>query len=264
MKSFLSSKCALGFVLTGVALTTVAASKNKLDARVRDLTDYFDSVQQDSSKAVPAEILSKAEGLVIMRNYKAGFIIGLSGGHGVAIVKNKATGTWGPISFVKAGEGSFGFQAGAQRNDMILVLMNSDGVSLLTNPNLKLGVDVRATVGPKSMGDQANLKTDSTPVLVYGDTKGLYGGASIQTGGLFPDGDDNEEYYDQKASPSEILTGGKVQPTQAAQLLAQKIEQYAKPAVGAPATSATGKTDQKSTDSRTDSQAEQRKTGDNK
>ena len=46
---------------------------------------------------------------------------------------------------------------------MILVLMNSDGVKLLTEPNMKLGVDVRATVGPKSAGDQANLKTDKTP-----------------------------------------------------------------------------------------------------
>src|SRR5215470_17603682 len=99
----------------GVAALVMGASKNKLDARVRDLTDYFESVQKDSTKAVPAEVLNKAEGMVIMRNYKAGFIIGVSGGAGVALVKDKATGKWGPVSFVKAGEGSFGFQAGAQR-----------------------------------------------------------------------------------------------------------------------------------------------------
>jgi len=246
MKTQLSrnTRC-FGVLFTALALSTIAASKNKLDSRVRDLTDYFESVQHDSSKAVPAEVLSKAEGLVIMRNYKAGFIIGLSGGHGVAMTKNKTTGTWGPVGFVKAGEGSFGFQAGAQRNDLILVLMNSEAVSLLTNPNLKLGVDVRATVGPKSAGDQANFKTDNTPVLVYGDTRVLFGGAAIETGGLFPDGGDNEEYYDQKLSMSDILTGEKVQPTPAAKLLADKIEQSAKAAVGAPATTATGKTEEK-------------------
>ena len=43
----------------------------------------------------------------------------------MAIAKDKTTGKWGPVGFVRAGEGSFGFQAGAQRNDMILVLMNS-------------------------------------------------------------------------------------------------------------------------------------------
>jgi SH3 domain-containing YSC84-like protein 1 len=231
-----------------LVLTTVAASKNQLDSRVRDLADYFSSVQNDPSKAVPAEILSKAEGLVIMRNYKAGFIVGVSGGRGVAIVKNKATGSWGPVAFLKAGEGSFGFQAGAQRSDMILVLMNKDALSLLTNPNLKLGVDIRATVGPKSAGDQANLKTDDTPVLVYGDTRGLFGGAAIETGGLFPDQGDNEDYYGQKLSTSDILTGGKVEPTPAAKQLAEKIDQFARPAVGAPGSATTGKTDGTATD----------------
>src|SRR6267142_5404280 len=167
-----------------IAIPALAESKNKLDARVRDLADYFETVQKDASTAVPAEILRKAEGLIIMRTYKAGFIVGVAGGHGVAVVKNKASGKWGPIGFLKAGEGSFGFQAGGQRADMILVLMNSDGVKVLTDSNLKIGVDVRATVGPKSAGDQANLKTDQTPVLIYSDTKGLYGGASLQTGGL--------------------------------------------------------------------------------
>jgi lipid-binding SYLF domain-containing protein len=210
------------------ALPAFAASKNKLDARARDLTDYFDSVQKDAAKAVPSEILAKAEGIVIMRNYKAGFIVGLSGGHGVAVVKDKATGKWGPIGFVKAGEGSFGFQAGAQRNDLILVLMNSDGLKVLTDPNLKLGVDVRATVGPHSGGDQANFKTDTTPVLVYGDTRGLFGGASIETGGVFPDGGDNEEYYGKELNMKDILVGGKIEPTEAAKLLGSKIQQYAK------------------------------------
>jgi SH3 domain-containing YSC84-like protein 1 len=165
-----------------------------------------------------------------MRTYKAGFIFGVAGGHGVAIVKNKTTGKWGPVGFVKSGEGSFGFQAGGQRSDMILVLMNSTGVKVLTEPNFKIGVDVRATVGPKSAGDQANLKTDDTPVLVYSDTKGVYGGASLQTGGIFPDSGDNEDYYGKELTMTEILVDGKVEPTEAAKLLADKIEQYAKPA----------------------------------
>src|SRR4030095_9804498 len=100
--------CLATMLITSLAFPAFAASKNKLDARVRDLTEYFETVQKDATKAVPAEFLSKAEGLVLMRNYKAGFIVGVSGGHGVAIVKNKTTRKWGPVGFVKAGEGSFG------------------------------------------------------------------------------------------------------------------------------------------------------------
>jgi lipid-binding SYLF domain-containing protein len=211
-----------------VALPSLAASKNKLEARARDLTDFFETVQKDSANAVPASILQKAEGLIIMRNYKAGFIIGVAGGDGIAIVKNKSTGQWGPIGFLKAGEGSFGFLAGGQREDLILVLMNSDGIKILTDPTLKLGVDVRATAGPHSVGEEANLKTQDVPVLVYRDTKGVYGGAAIQTGGVFPDPDDNQKYYGQKLTMEEILVQGKVQPTDAAKELAAKIQQYSK------------------------------------
>jgi len=230
-------KLILATVLAASLVAPVwAATKNKLDARARDLTDYFDKVQKEPKTAVPGEILGKAQGLIIMRNYKAGLIVGISGGHGVAIAKDKTTGKWGPIGFVKAGEGSFGFQAGAQRNDMILVLMNSDGMKVLTDPNFKLGVDVRATIGPRSAGDQANFKTDNTPVLVYGDTRGLFGGAALETGGVFPDGSDNEDYYGKKVSMPDILLGGKIEPTEAAKLLSAKIEQYAtpKPVVQAP------------------------------
>ncbi len=222
--------CCAAVLAASLTLPTLAASKNKLDAQVRDLTDYFEKVQKDKGTSVPAEILSKAEGMIIMRTYKAGFIVGVEGGRGVAIVKNKTTGKWGPVGFIKSGEGSFGFQAGGQRSDVILVLMNSDGVKVLTDPNLKLGVDIRATAGPKSMGDQANLKTDQTPVLIYSDTRGAYGGASLETGGVFPDSGDNKDYYGKKLTMTEILVEGKVEPTEAARLLAGKIEEYARPA----------------------------------
>src|SRR5215831_1481895 len=128
--------CFATALATSLAVPVLAASKNKLDAKVRDLTDYFEKFEQDAPKAVPAEILSKAQGIVIMRSFKAGFIVGVEGSGGVAMVKDKTSGKWGPVGFVKGGEGSFGFQAGAQRSDVILVLMNSSGISLLTDPNL--------------------------------------------------------------------------------------------------------------------------------
>jgi lipid-binding SYLF domain-containing protein len=78
------------------------------------------------------------------------------------------------------------------------------------------------------MGDQANFKTENNPVLIYGDTKGLYGGASLQTGGIFPDSGDNKKYYGKKLTMQEILVAGKVEPTEAAKSLAAKIEEFAK------------------------------------
>ncbi len=61
-------------------------------------------------------------------------------------------------------------------------------------------------------------------------TIGAYTAAPLQTGGLFPDAGDNKKYYGRKLTMSEILVEGKVQPTEAARLLAGKIEQYSRPA----------------------------------
>jgi lipid-binding SYLF domain-containing protein len=211
-----------------LAAPAMAASRSKLDDRVRDVTQYFDGVQKDPEKSVPAEILSKAEGLIIMRSYKAGFIVAVSAGGGVAIAKNRTTGKWGPVGFLKSGEGSFGFQAGGERCDLIMVLMDTNGLKVLTDPNFKLGVDIKATIGPRSEGEQANFKTDKTPVLVYGDTRGVFGGASVQTGGIVPDSGDNEDYYGKELTMTEILVGDQVKPTKTAKALAKKIEDYAK------------------------------------
>lgn len=49
-----------------LVLPAMAASKHKLDSRIRDLTDYFESVQKDADNKVPAEVLQKAEGLIIV------------------------------------------------------------------------------------------------------------------------------------------------------------------------------------------------------
>src|SRR3974390_1069952 len=93
--------CFAAMLVVSLALPAMAASKKKLDARGRDLTDYFESVQKDKDNAVPAEILQKAVGLVVMRTYKAGFIVGLEGGPGGAIVTNNTTGKWAPVGFLK-------------------------------------------------------------------------------------------------------------------------------------------------------------------
>ena len=100
--------------------------------------------------------------------------------------------------------------------------------------------DVNLGVGSGSHGAQTAtvlkgveaVLLDERPdyLLIYGDTKGVYGGASLQTGGLFPDSGDNQEYYGKKLTMSEILVGGKVEPTEAAKLLGNKIEEYGKPA----------------------------------
>lgn len=217
--------------MVALTLSTQAASQEDIDLQIRERTASFVGMQQDPEKLVPPEILQKAEGLVLLERVKAGFIFAYEGGGGVAVVKDKKTGKWGPAAVLKAGNASFGFQAGGQKSFVVLVLMNATGTRLLIDSNMKIGVDARATAGPHTAGADASLTTDETPVLVYSDVGGLFAGASIEGGALVPDNKANASYYGQPLiTMKEILFDQKVKSTEAAQELARKIEEYSKPA----------------------------------
>ncbi len=215
----------------GLAFSLQAASTAELDTQIRERTASFVALQLDPEKRIPPEVLRKAEGLVLLQRVKAGFIFAYEGGGGVAIVKDKKTGKWSPVGLLKAGTASFGLQAGGQKSFVVLVLMNATGTRLLIDSSTKIGADAHATAGPHTAGTGTDLTGEETPVLVYSDVGGLFAGASIEGGSLSPDNKANAAYYSQPLiTMKEILFEQKVKPTEPAQELAAKIEEYSKPA----------------------------------
>jgi len=211
-----------------LTLPVLATTKEKLDSRVGELAGYFQAVQSNPATAVPAEVLQKAEGLVIMHGYRGGLVLGYAGGEGLVIVKDKTTGQWGPVAFVRGAQGTFGFQGGAEQTDFVLALMNTNALETITSAAMSPGAAARATAGDKSAGDQAYYTFEKGSVLVYGQWQGLYGGACLQSGWLVPDSGANKKYYGKELTPREILMDGQVEPTEAAKGLASKIEQFAR------------------------------------
>src|SRR5271167_1486851 len=102
----------LGLTLLGFVGTTWATEVADLDARIQKLTAKFDAMQQQPDKAVPAELLRKAQGIVLLDRTKAGFIFGYQGGGGVTLVKDTKMQQWSPVAFLSAGEASLGLQIG--------------------------------------------------------------------------------------------------------------------------------------------------------
>jgi lipid-binding SYLF domain-containing protein len=74
-----------------------------------------------------------------------------------------------------------------------------------------------------------DCECEKPSVLVYGEWRGLYGGACLQTGWLLPDSAANTKYYGKELTMREILVDGQAEPTEAAKSLVSKIEQYSKP-----------------------------------
>src|SRR5262245_39457426 len=86
----------LGLLLLGSASATLAIDKAGLDYRIRMLTAKFEAMQAKPDKAIPAENLQRAQGIILLDRTKAGFLFAYQGGAGVALVKEPRSEKWSP------------------------------------------------------------------------------------------------------------------------------------------------------------------------
>lgn len=194
--------------------------------RIERSKEYLDDFQKAPDQGIPEGLLADCKGVIIVKQFKAGFGIGIKGGTGLAMLKDK-NGQWSPPVFIKTGEGSIGWQIGGAAIDSIFLIMNEDGVNMLLKTKFKVGVDAAATAGP--VGRNAEAKVGAgTAILVYSRAKGLYAGASFEGGLLLIDGDLNEDFYsvdDIKAE--DILQNNKVSMPKEAFPLVEALNRYA-------------------------------------
>jgi SH3 domain-containing YSC84-like protein 1 len=214
-------------VLTGVTEgrgRIIGKSPEKMDERIEKMRVFFEELQSIPESRIPGELLAKAQGLIIMRNFKVGLIVGAQVGAGVATVRDPRTGQWSAPAFVNTVEGSYGFQIGGQKADTVMLLMNDRGMEVLRRGGLKFGVDVRATAGPVSAGGDWKADTIKEPVLVYTNAGGLFAGAAIEGGGIGTADEANYVYHG--ASSEEVLFQGKGRLTETGQRFLATIRRY--------------------------------------
>jgi lipid-binding SYLF domain-containing protein len=217
----------LGLLLLGVVSPVLGVDRAQLDDRIRMLTGNFEALQAQSDKRVPADVLRKAQGIILLNTTKAGFVFAFQGGDGVAMVKDK-WGNWSPVAFLNKNEGSFGFQAGGQRNFYVILLMNTNVTRGLLKPAVEFGGEAQGTAGNNSSKAEGKFVSPLQSVVVYDDHDGFYAGAALKTGALSPADDDNKVYYGQSVTMSDILFDKKLEPTQASYDLAAKIKTWSK------------------------------------
>jgi lipid-binding SYLF domain-containing protein len=223
MKTFM-----LGLMIVGLAGAALAIEPAQLDDRIRTLTAKFDAMQL-TDKAIPADALRRAQGIVLLDRTKAGFLFAYEGGGGVAIVRDGNGESWSPAAFLGASEASLGVQLGAEQGFYVILFMNPNATRLLTEPNFQFGGEARGTAGPSSAGKEGKVVTPAEhPVLVYDSRNGLFGGAVVKGGSINPDDKANRVYYGQPLTMREILFDHKVQASESAVNLARELNKCSK------------------------------------
>ena len=217
----------IGLMLLGIAGSALALDRVDLDNRIRTLTAKFEALQQDPAKAIPAETLGKAKGIVLLDRIKAGVVFAYQGGSGVAMAKD-ASGRWSPAAFLKADEASLGAQVGGQHSFIVMVFMDANFERWFNDEKARYGGEARGTAGESTAGVGSTTGPQEPSVLVFDSREGLYGGAAVKAGSITFDDTGNRIYYGQPLTANDILIGGKVKPTEAAVALADQIAASAK------------------------------------
>ena len=161
---------------------------------------------------IPSDLISQAKAILIFPTLvKVGFLVGGRHGDGVASMRAKKTGKFGPPTFLTQSGLSFGFQIGAEAVDLILLVMTERGLEGLLKDQLTLGADAAISAGP--VGRHAEAATDigmQGEIYSYSRSKGAFAGISLKGTVITTDEDANRVYYDRTLRAKDILMRGKV------------------------------------------------------
>ena len=227
---FLWGMLCLSLLLTVFVVSPACADNSKLNIKISEADDLIREIMQMPEQSIPADLLAKAEGIVIFPSVlKGGFIFGARYGTGVALHRDKQTRKWSAPCFYRIAGGSWGLQIGGQIIDLVLVITNERGMKGLLQNNFTLGGDAAVSAGP--VGRNAEIATDlylKAGILSYSRSKGLFAGIALDGAVLSPVADANERYYGQKLTSYDILMANKAQPTTEGKTLISTINKYSK------------------------------------
>ncbi len=194
----------------GPAFVTIANAGAREEGRLLTATEVLEEVEGMPDQRLPDTLLSRAYGIAVIPDVtKVAFIFGGRHGNGVLVVRDKLTAPWSNPSFVSLTGGSWGFQAGAQSSDIILVFTTKTGVEGIAGGKLTLGADASVATGP--VGRQGSAATDmnfNAEIYSYARTRGLFGGIALDGSVISIDKSANAALYGKSGvTATEIFSG---------------------------------------------------------
>ena len=201
----------LTLILSFCSLTSFAADdqtkESKATDRVQAAADVLNEIEGAPDSGIPQEILGSAECVAVVPSMlKGGFIVGAKYGRGLASCRTPKG--WSAPAFFSVQGGSFGFQIGGQAVDLVMLIMNKDGMQHLLSSQFALGADASVAAGP--VGRHAEGNTDwkmRAQVLTYSRARGVFAGVSLNGAVVKQDKNSTRDFYGHFVTSKAALTG---------------------------------------------------------
>jgi lipid-binding SYLF domain-containing protein len=226
-------KIALLVLVVSLCSFTFAADdqgkESKATDRVQAAADVLNEIQSAPDSGIPEEVLGRSECVAVVPSMlKGGFIVGAKYGRGLASCRTPKG--WSTPAFFTLTGGSFGFQIGGQAVDLVMLIMNNDGMQHLLSSQFALGADASVAAGP--VGRHAEGNTDwkmRAQVLTYSRARGVFAGVSLNGAVMKQDKDSTRDFYGHMVTFKAALTG-EVDPPAAANSFLTTLAKWAQEA----------------------------------
>jgi len=198
-----------------------AFAQKTAEARLNAATEDLKEMMTASDKGIPQDLLNKASCIVIVPNLKAGgFIGGAQYGRGFFTCRRENGVGWHAPGSIKLTGGKFGLLIGVKETDVIMLVMNKDGMNHLLSDKFQIGGEASGAAGP--VGRDSSAMTDAemhAEILSYSRSRGVFGGLDIGGSAVSTDEDANKELYGKEISNKEIINSKMMVPAAAKPLI---------------------------------------------
>ncbi len=191
--------------------------KSELEKRIDNAAHVLDEIMATPDKGIPDKIMSDAKCIAVIPSMVK-IAIGFGGSHGKGVATCRTeTGRWSAVAPITITGGSWGLQLGGQAVDLVMVVMNDQGMQHMLASKFKIGADASAAAGP--VGRHAGADTDwkmKSEVLTYSRSRGLFAGIDLNGASVTQDKDETRILYG-KFVPFDDILEGKVRRTHMSQ-----------------------------------------------
>ena len=190
---------------------------------VDQATAIIQRFQEIPEKGIPPSVLKAARGVAILTVTKAGFIGSVRSGSGVVVARTDKG--WSGPSAIGTGGVGFGFQAGVEITEFVMILNTPAAVEAFSKQaNVTLGGNLSISAGPVGRTAEASVALQSA-IYSYSRSQGFFAGVSLEGTVVSVRDEANAAYYGRPVTAQEILSG-KVQAPAGAQNLLQELSKY--------------------------------------
>jgi lipid-binding SYLF domain-containing protein len=215
---------ASGLAATGLFVASIFSAAVAVADTPERLTAAAESLNAlasipENEKGIPADLIKKAQCLVVVPSLKSA-ALGVGGEYGRGFVSCRDRSGWTAPAAVKIEGGSFGLQIGGTETELVMLVMNQQGMNRLLSTKFTLGGDASVAAGP--VGRSVEAQTDAAmtaEILSYSRARGVYAGVSLKGATLREDESANKDLYGAAKSNREILSGRTKAPGSASALM---------------------------------------------